>query len=100
MEDDRARVLVEPISVGLHVARFAIAGLVALVFVGTFTAFASRRVGTEQAIDEAKRVAYRDLGRPRRAVVDDDLLTMDRDGARPGRRRGPSRPSCAVPWCG
>jgi hypothetical protein len=51
-------VLVKPISVGLHVARFAIAGLVALVFVGAFTAIASRRVGTEQAIDEAKRVAF------------------------------------------
>jgi signal transduction histidine kinase len=71
-------VLVKPISVGLHVARFAIAGLVALVFVGTFTAFASRRVGTEQAIDEAKRVAYVTSVGLVGPVVDDDLLTMDR----------------------
>jgi signal transduction histidine kinase len=71
-------VLVKPISVGLHVARFAIAGLVALVFVGTFTAFASRRVGTEQAIDEAKRVAFVTSVGLVGPVVDDDLLTMDR----------------------
>jgi signal transduction histidine kinase len=70
-------VLVKPISVGLHVARFAIAGLVALVFVGAFTAIASRRVGTEQAIDEAKRVAFVSSVGLVSPVLDDDLLTMD-----------------------
>ena len=79
MEEPRARVLVEPISVGSLVARFAIAGLVALVFVAAFTAFASRRVGTEQAIDEAKRVAFVSSAGIVTPLLDDDLLTMDRD---------------------
>ena len=77
MEEPRARVLVEPISVGSLVARFAIAGLVALVFVAAFTAFASRRIGTQQAIDEAKRVAFVSSAGIVTPVLDDDLLTMD-----------------------
>ncbi|MGD9700941.1 MAG: sensor histidine kinase [Acidimicrobiia bacterium] len=79
MEVDRARVGVRPVSVGSLVARFAIAGLIALVFVGTFTAFASRRVGTEQAIDEAKRAAFVSSVGLVAPVLGDDLLTMDRD---------------------
>jgi signal transduction histidine kinase len=77
VEEPRARVLVEPISVGSLVARFAIAGLVALVFVAAFTAFASRRIGTQQAIDEAKRVAFVSSAGIVTPVLDDDLLTMD-----------------------
>ena len=73
---DRARA--RPVSVGSLVARFAIAGLVALVFVAAFTAFASRRVGTEQAIDEAKQVAYVSSVGLVAPVLSDDLLTMDR----------------------
>lgn len=69
----------QPISVGSVVARFAIAGLVALVFVVAFTAFASRRVGTELATDEAKQVAYVSSVGLIAPVLDDDLLTMDRD---------------------
>jgi two-component system NarL family sensor kinase len=79
VEQPRARVLVEPISVGSLVARFAITGLVALVFVGAFTAFASRRVGTEQAIDEAKRVAFVSSAGIVTPLLGDDLLTMDRE---------------------
>ena len=79
MEEPRARVLVKPISVGSLVARFAIAGLVALVFVGAFTAYASRRVGTEQAIAEAKRVAFVSSAAIVTPLLGDDLLTMDRD---------------------
>lgn len=79
MDNDRGRVLVEPISVGSLVARFAITGLVALVLVGILTALASRRIGTEQAIDEAKRAAYVSSVGLLAPVVDDDLLTMDRD---------------------
>jgi signal transduction histidine kinase len=71
--------LVKPISVGSLVARFAITGLVALVFIGAFTAFASRRVGTQQAIDEAKRVAFVSSTGIVTPVLDDDLLTMDRE---------------------
>ena len=51
----------------------------ALVFVAAFTAFASRRIGTEQAIDEAKRVAFGQLGGIVTPLLDDDLLTMDRE---------------------
>jgi signal transduction histidine kinase len=72
-------VLVKPISVGSLVARFAIAGLVALVFVGAFTAFASRRIGTQQAIDEAKRVAFVSSVGIVTPLLGDDLLTMDRE---------------------
>jgi two-component system, NarL family, sensor kinase len=79
VEEPRARVLVEPISVGSLVARFAIAGLVALVFVAAFTAFASRRIGTQQAIDEAKRVAFVSSVGIVTPVLGDDLLTMDRE---------------------
>lgn len=79
MEEPRARVLVKPISVGSLVARFAISGLVALVFVGAFTAYASRRVGTEQAIAEAKRVAFVSSAGIVTPLLGDDLLTMDRD---------------------
>ena len=77
MQDDGARVLVQPISVGSLVARFAIAGLVAFVFVAAFTAFASRRVGTEQAIEEARRVAYVSSVGLIGPVLDDDLIAMD-----------------------
>lgn len=67
----------EPISVGSFVARFAIAGFVALVFVAMFTAVASRRVGTEQAIDEAERVAFVSASGIVAPLLDDDVVSMD-----------------------
>ncbi|MET0909917.1 MAG: sensor histidine kinase [Ilumatobacteraceae bacterium] len=70
--------LVEPISVGRFVLRFALAGLVALVFVAMFTAYASRRVGTEQAIDEAKRVAFVSAAGIIEPLLDDGVVSMDR----------------------
>ena len=77
MHDDRP--LVEPISVGKVVARFAVAGFVALVLVIAFTAIASRRVGTEQAIEEARRVAdISGIGLVA-PVLDDGVVAMDRD---------------------
>lgn len=79
MDHGRGRTLVRPISVRALVARFAITGLIALVFVAAFTAFASRRVGTEQAIDEAKRVAYVTSVGLVSPALDDGLLTMERD---------------------
>lgn len=79
MEEQPSRLLVEPISVGSFVLRFAIAGLVALVFVAMFTAYASRRVGTEQAIDEAKRVAFVSSAGIVAPLLDDDVVAMDRD---------------------
>ncbi len=77
MQDDRP--LVEPISVGKVVARFAIAGFVALVLVIAFTAIASRRVGTEQAIEEARRVANISSVGFIAPVLDEDVVVMDRD---------------------
>jgi signal transduction histidine kinase len=77
VHDDRP--LVEPISVGKVVARFAIAGFVALVLVIAFTAIASRRVGTEQAIEEARRVADISSVGLVAPVLDDDVVSMDRD---------------------
>jgi signal transduction histidine kinase len=77
VQDDRP--LVEPISVGKLVARFAVAGFVALVLVIAFTAIASRRVGTEQAIDEARRVADISGIGLIAPVLDDDVVAMDRD---------------------
>jgi two-component system NarL family sensor kinase len=77
VHDDRP--LVEPISVGKVVARFAVAGFVALVFVIAFTAIASRRVGTEQAIEEARRVADISGVGLVAPVLDDDVVAMDRD---------------------
>ena len=42
------------------------------------TAVASRRVGTEQAIDEAKRVAFVSVSGSSRPLLDDDVVSMDR----------------------
>ncbi len=78
VQDHRGRVLVEPISVRSFVLRFAIAGFVALVFVVMLTAVASRRVGTEQAIDEAKRVAFVSASGIVAPLLDDDVVAMDR----------------------
>ena len=76
MGDSQERVLVAPISVRKFVLRFAIAGFVALVFVAMFTAIASRRIGTDQAIDEAKRVAAVSSGIVA-PYLDDDAVEMD-----------------------
>ena len=95
MEEPRARVLVKPISVGSLVARFAIAGLVALVFVAAFTAFASRRVGTEQAIDEAKRVAFVSS-----AGIVSTAARRRRAHDGPRRRSTGSTPRSGRPCCG
>jgi len=74
--DSQERVLVAPISVRKFVLRFAIAGFVALVFVAMLTAIASRRIGTDQAIDEAKRVAAVSSGIVA-PYLDDDAVEMD-----------------------
>ena len=44
-----------------------------------FTAYASRRVGTEQAIDEAKRVAFVSSAGIVAPLLDDDVVAMDRE---------------------
>jgi signal transduction histidine kinase len=79
MKEHRARILVKPISVGAFVVRFAIAGFITLVFVAVFTAFASRSVGTEQAIDEAQRVALVSASGIVAPLLNDDVVAMERN---------------------
>jgi hypothetical protein len=43
-----------PASIKQLIVRFGIGAVAALTLVSVFTAFASRRVGTEQAIDDAR----------------------------------------------
>ncbi|HSB85678.1 MAG TPA: sensor histidine kinase [Ilumatobacteraceae bacterium] len=59
--------------------RFALAGLLSLALVGTVTAYASRRVGTDRAIVEAKNVTWVSMKGIVEPVLDDRLLDMDRD---------------------
>jgi two-component system, NarL family, sensor kinase len=71
--------LVERVSVRRVVGRFALAGLLALGLVVALTAWASRRVGTEQAIADAQRVNRVSLEGIIEPVLDDGLLTADAD---------------------
>jgi two-component system, NarL family, sensor kinase len=47
-----------PVSVGRLVLRFALSGLVALIVVSVFTAYASRNVGLDIAVSDARRVTW------------------------------------------
>ncbi len=47
-----------PASIKQLIVRFSIGAIAALTLVSMFTAFASRRVGTEQAIAEARKATY------------------------------------------
>jgi signal transduction histidine kinase len=67
-----------PVSVRGVVVRFALAGLLSLALVGTVTAYASRRVGTDRAIAEAKNVTWVSMKGIVEPVLDDRLLGMDR----------------------
>lgn len=67
-----------PVSVRGVVVRFALAGLLSLALVGTVTAYASRRVGTDRAIAEAKNVTWVSMKGIVEPVLDDRLLDMDR----------------------
>ncbi len=69
----------EPVSVARIVGRFAIAGLLALAVVSGVTAFASRRVGTRLAIDDAERVTDMSAAGIVAPLLDDGVLAQDRD---------------------
>ncbi|MGZ4702917.1 MAG: sensor histidine kinase [Ilumatobacteraceae bacterium] len=69
----------QPVSVGGVVGRFALAGVLSLALVSAVTAYASRRFGTERAIAEAKNVTWVSMKGIIEPVLDDRLLTMDRD---------------------
>ena len=73
--DDRG--LATPISVSSLIARFAIAGLVSLLAVAAVTAFVSRRIGTERAVDEAKLVARVSAIGVVAPALTDDILAAD-----------------------
>jgi two-component system, NarL family, sensor kinase len=66
------------VSVGQVVGRFALAGVLSLALVVAVTAIASRRVGTERAIAEAKNVTWVSMTGIVEPVLDDGLLDMDR----------------------
>ncbi len=73
---------VERVSVRAVMLRFALTGFVALVIVALVTAWVSRRVGTEQAIEDAKRVAWvsaQGIVAPTLtdAVIDNDAAALD-----------------------
>lgn len=67
------------ISVRRLVSRFALAGLVALVLVIAVTAWASRRVGTDQAIADAQRVTWVTMRGIVEPALEQGLATADAD---------------------
>jgi signal transduction histidine kinase len=66
-----------PVSVGRLMARFAIAGVLALVLAAAFTASVSRRIGTDQAVADAKRVSWVSARGIIEPAISDDVLTGD-----------------------
>ncbi len=70
--------LIEPVSVARLIGRFALAGVVALALVSAFTAIASLRIGTDQAIADAQRVTYATGKGIVEPLLDAELLTQDR----------------------
>ena len=67
----------ERVSVPGVVGRFALAGLLALVLVVAVTAWASRRVGTDQAIADAERVTLVSMHGAIEPVLTDGIATGD-----------------------
>lgn len=59
--------------------RFALTGFVALILVSLVTAWVSREVGTEQAIDDAQRVAWVSAQGIVAPVLTDDVMLLDAD---------------------
>ena len=67
----------EPVSVRAVMLRFALTGFVALVIVSLVTAWVSRNVGTEQAIDDAQRVSWVSAQGIVAPVLTDDVMDLD-----------------------
>ncbi len=72
-----SEIMVERTSVRRVVLRFSLAGLVALGLVVALTAWASRRVGAEQAIADAQRVTWMNLRGIVEPALTDGLLVED-----------------------
>jgi signal transduction histidine kinase len=69
----------EPVSVGAVMFRFALTGFVALIIVSLATAWVSRRVGTDQAIDDAERVAWISAQGIVAPALTDAVMDLDAD---------------------
>ncbi len=67
----------EPVTVKAVMLRFALTGFVALVVVSLATAWVSRNVGTEQAIDDAERVAWVSAQGIVAPVLTDGVMELD-----------------------
>jgi two-component system, NarL family, sensor kinase len=75
--EDRRMDIGEPVSVRAVMLRFVLTGFVTLVILALGTAWVSRNVGTEQAIQDARRVSWvtaRGIVAP---VLTDDVLDKD-----------------------
>lgn len=69
----------EPVSVRAVMLRFVLTGFVALVIVSLVTAWVSRRVGTDQASEDAERVAWVSAHGVVAPVLTDEVADRDRD---------------------
>jgi signal transduction histidine kinase len=67
----------EPVSVRAVMTRFVLTGLITLVILALATAWVSRDVGTEQAIQEARRVSWVSAQGIVAPVLTDDVLAGD-----------------------
>ena len=67
----------EPVKLSMLVLRYAVTGLVALVAVAVVTAYASRRLGVQEAITDAKRVTSIAAGVAVEPFLDDGILVGD-----------------------
>ena len=67
----------EPVTVRAVMVRFALTGFVSLVIVSLVTAWVSRSVGTDQAIDDAQQVAWVSAQGIVAPVLTDDLMRLD-----------------------
>lgn len=67
----------DQVPVSRLIARYVVTGLVVLVLVAVATAFASRRVGTDEAIEDATRVASIAATAAVEPVLADELEAMD-----------------------
>lgn len=61
------------------ILRYAVTGLVTLIAVSVVTAWVSRRLGTEDAIEDARRVTTIAATAAVEPILTDDLLAMDPD---------------------
>lgn len=69
----------EPVTVRAVMLRFALTGFISLVIVSLVTAWVSRSVGTDQAIDDAQRVAWVSAQGIVAPVLTDDVMRLDAD---------------------